>query len=116
MNAAFLRPGRTDVPIRLDYPAGALMRFTAAAGPRGTPVVVRVDDTVQLRWRGDTGIDRFQLRQILPGAKITAFVGTRPPVPDHVSEPLLVIVDDDSGSRVTHSVDTNAVAPIRMLC
>lgn len=103
LNAAFLRPGDTAPPIRLDQPSGALMLFTAP-GVRGTAIVARVDDRGQLLWRTDTGIDRFKLEQILPGPDATAFVGTRPPLPDKVSEPLLVIVEHGSGKQVTHSL------------
>ena len=46
----------------------------------------------------------WALQQILPGTDATAFVGTSPPVPDKVSEPLLVIIEHDSGRQVTHSL------------
>lgn len=104
LGAAFLRTGSAATPIRLDEPPGALMLYTSASGPQGTAVVARVDDAGKLLWRADTGIDRFRLQQILPGEEAVAFVGTRPPVPDKVSEPLLVIVDSDSGRQVTHSL------------
>ena len=39
-----------------------------------------------------------------------AFVGTRPMVPDKVSEPLLVIVDNRTGAVVTHSLVAVGVA------
>jgi len=103
-NAAFLRPGNTAAPIRMDQPAGALMLYTSAPGLNQTAVVSRVDDGGQVQWRTDLGIDRFALQQILPGLDTTVFVGTRPPVPGKVSEPLLVIVDHHSGRQVTHSL------------
>ncbi len=104
LNAAFLRPSNTATPVRLDNPPGALMLFTAAPGPRGSAIVARVDDAGKLLWQVDTGIDHFTLQQILPGKDATAFVGTRPPVPNKVSEPLLVIIEHDSGRRITHSL------------
>jgi hypothetical protein len=104
LNAAFLRPSNTATPIRLDNPPGALMVYTSAPGPQGSAIVARVDDAGKLLWQVDTGIDRFALQQILPGKDSTAFVGTRPPVPDKVSEPLLVIIEHDSGRHVTHSL------------
>ena len=55
-------------------------------------------------WKVDTGIDRFKLEQILPGKDSFAFVGTRPPIPDKVSEPLLVIVDNTTGAIAVHSL------------
>lgn len=104
LDAAFLRASNSSAPIRLDDPPGALVLFTSMPGPQGTAVVARVDDTGQeVLWSVDTGISRFGLQQILPGEKTTAFVGTRPAVPDKVSEPLLVIVEHESGKQVTHS-------------
>ena len=81
-----------------------MMLYTSMPGPLGTAVVARVDDTGNLQWRVDTGIARFGLQQILPGNDVTAFVGTRPPVPDKVPEPLLVIVDHSSGKQATYSL------------
>lgn len=80
------------------------MLYTSTPGSQGTAVVARVDAKGQPLWRVDTGISRFSLRQILPGEHSTAFVGTRPPIPDKVSEPLLVIVDHRNGQQVTHSL------------
>jgi hypothetical protein len=105
LDAAFLRASNTSPPIRLDDPPGALMLYTSMPGPQGTAVVARVDDTGRkVLWSVDTGISRFGLQQILPGAKTTAFVGTRPAVPDKVSEPLLAIVEHQSGKLATHSL------------
>jgi ribosomal protein S27E len=104
LDAAFLRASNTSTPIRLDGPPGTLMLYTSMPGPQGTAVVARVDDAGKLLWRADTGISRFALQQILPGTDSTAFVGPRPPVPDKVSEPRLVIIEHDSGRQVTHSL------------
>jgi hypothetical protein len=104
LNAAFLRPSNTATPIRLDNPPGTLMLYTSAPGPQGSVIVARVDDAGKLLWQVDTGIDRFTLQQILPGKDSTAFVGRRPPVPDKVSEPLLVIIEHHRGRQATHSL------------
>lgn len=104
LNAAFLRVHDASPPIRLEGPPGALMVFTSAPGLQGTTMLARLDDGGQVRWQVDTGIDRFKLAQILPGADSVAFVGPRPPVPDKVSEPLLVIVEYATGKVVTHSL------------
>jgi hypothetical protein len=104
VGAAFLRPAGGAEPYRLADPAGALLLFTSDAGLAGTLVVARTDDAGALLWRTDTGIDRFTLQQILPGATSTAFVGTRPRVPDRVPEPLLVLVDHMTGARTEHSL------------
>jgi hypothetical protein len=102
--AAFLRPGDGSEPFRMGNPAGALMLYTSDDGLRGTTKVARVGDDGRLAWEVDTGIDRFLLSQILPGERSTVFVGPRPPVPDKVAEPLLVIVDHASGATSTHSL------------
>lgn len=104
LNAAFLRMGAKSEPLRLRDPDGALMVHTSAPGLNGTLVVSRVDLDGNVRWSVDTGLDRFMLQQILPGDRSFAFVGTRLPVPDKVSEPLLVIVDNNTGKLTTHSL------------
>jgi hypothetical protein len=104
LNAAFLRPDRRGAPLRLADPPGALVLYTTATGLNASTGVARVDDAGQLRWRVDTGIERFTLQQILPGDTLTAFVGTRPAVPGQVSEPLLVLLEHGSGRLITHSL------------
>jgi hypothetical protein len=103
-NAAFLRPSDGAEPFRMSNPGGALMVYTSDAGLRGTTKVARIGDDGTIAWDVDTGIDRFLLSQILPGERSTVFVGPRPPVPDKVAEPLLVIVDHASGRTATHSL------------
>ncbi|MBK8340865.1 MAG: hypothetical protein IPK99_13105 [Flavobacteriales bacterium] len=103
-NAAFLRMDDTSEPLRLTDPDGALMIYTSEPGVKGTLMVARVGTDGTIIWKVDTGIDRFKLAQILPGEKSMAFVGTRPPIPDKVSEPLLVIVESATGKARTHSL------------
>lgn len=104
LSAAFVRPDDSSEPLRFTDPDGALMVFTSAPGLAGTLVAARVDLNGAVLWSTDTGIDRFSLKQILPGESSTAFVGTRPPVPNEVSEPLLVIVNHADGSLRTVSL------------
>lgn len=104
LNAAFLRANGASEPIRLIDPPGAIMVWTSKPGLQSTLMVGRVDDKGAMVWQLDTGIDRFSLRQILPGVDSTAFVGTRPPIPDKVSEPILVIVQHGSGQARTISL------------
>jgi hypothetical protein len=104
LNAAFLRLHEKVEPLRLANPGGALMIHTSEPGLRGTLVVSRVDDRGELVWRVDTALDRFKLQQILPGERTFAFVGTRLPVPDKLSEPLVVLVDTDTGEMKSHSL------------
>ena len=101
LNAAFLRMDEQAEPLRASDPDGAFMIWTSAPGLIGTLMVARVDTEGKILWATDTGIDRFKLSQILPGATTTAFVGPRLPIPDKLSEPLLVIIDHRTGKAST---------------
>lgn len=104
LNAAFVRAGPGGEPLRLSEPDGFLMIFTSVPGQAGTLVVARVNMDGKLAWRVDTGIDRFKLSQILPDAHFIAFIGPRPPIPDKVSEPILVSIDTRSGAQTTSTL------------
>jgi hypothetical protein len=104
MNAAFLRANGQAEPVRLSGPGGTLMIATSEPGPRGTLTISRVDVQGNLIWSHDTALDRFNLRQILPDPSHVAFVGTRAPIPDKLSEPLLVLIDAQTGRLTTHSL------------
>lgn len=104
LNAAFLRMDDKSVPLFLKDPDGVLMTYTSEPGLKGTLMVARVSLTGEVIWKADTGIDRFKLSQILPGTTSMAFVGTRLPVPDNLSEPLVVIVENATGRMTMHSL------------
>lgn len=104
LNAAFVCSGADAEPLRLAAPDGFLMAYTSAPGLQGTLRVARVDTTAKIAWDTDTGLDRFKLAQVLPDPRVTVFVGTRLPVPDKVSEPLLVFVDTATGKISTVSL------------
>jgi len=59
----------------------------AEPGLKGTMIVARADTSGRILWSVDTGIDRFELQQILPGNGSVAFIGTRLPIPGKVSGP-----------------------------
>jgi hypothetical protein len=104
LNAAFLRMDSNTEPYRCADPDGALMVHTDKPGLGGKLIVSRVDLNGTVLWSTDTGIDRFSLTQILPGERSFAFVGTRPPVEGKLSEPLVVIVDNNTGRMIAHSL------------
>jgi hypothetical protein len=104
LEAAFLRMNDKAEPLRLENPSSALMIHTAASGGPRTLVVSRVDDQGNLLWSTDTGLDRFSLKQILPGADVLAFIGERPPIPNKLSEPLIVLVESRTGKLTSHSL------------
>lgn len=102
--AAFLRLDERSEPILLQEPTSAVMLYASSPARDATLAVARVDSAGGVLWTVDTGIERFKLEQILPGSVSSAFIGTRPPVPDKVSEPLLVIVEHATGKVTTHSL------------
>ena len=104
LNGAFVRADLGADPIRLSGPDGFLILYTSEPGLKGRLMVGRVDTAGKPVWKTDTGIDRSQLQQILPDARFIAFIGTRPPVPDKVPEPVLVILDSQSGAASTTSL------------
>lgn len=104
LNAAFVRGGLKADAVRFSDPDGFLMIYTSAPGLGGTLVVARVDTAGKLIWKTDTGIDRFKLSQVLPDTRYPAFIGTRPSVPGKVSEPILVVVDTQSGAPTTSTL------------
>ncbi|MBK7944605.1 MAG: hypothetical protein IPJ85_04520 [Flavobacteriales bacterium] len=104
LNAAFLRFDDKSEPFRMQDPDGALMLHTSEPGMKGTLMVSRVGTGGRIIWQVDTEIDRFKLSQILPGEDATAFIGTRLPIPNKVPEPLLVIVEHNTGKVATHSM------------
>jgi len=97
LHAAIVRSGPDAEPLRLSDPDGFLMIYTAGPERGATLMVARVTAEGKVIWKADTGIDRISLKQILPDKSFPAFVGTRPPVPDKVSEPLVVIINTQSG-------------------
>lgn len=103
-NAAFVRAGLRADALRLSNPDGFLMIYTSKPGLGGTLAVARVDTAGKLIWKTDTSIDRFTLKQILPDARRVAFIGTRPAVPNKASEPILVVVDTQSGAQTTSTL------------
>ncbi|MES2625407.1 MAG: hypothetical protein V4628_09020 [Pseudomonadota bacterium] len=104
LNAAFVRTAPDAEPLRLNSPESFLITYTSTPGLYGTLMLARVDVTGKIIWQADTGIDRFKLTQILPDVNKLAVIGTRPPLPGKVSEPILVIVDNQSGALATSSL------------
>jgi hypothetical protein len=103
-NAAFIRTDVDAAPVRLTAPDGFLVAYSSDTNTQALLKVARVDTNGTVVWDAETGLDRFQLRQILPDARCIAFVGTRLPVPNKVSEPLLVRIDTATGKVITTSL------------
>lgn len=99
-----LRADADSKPIRLRSPEGVLVLYNTDEGSKSTASLARVDDTGAVLWSVDTGLDRFSLAQILPSTDFVALIGNRPPIPDKVSEPLIVLVNVATGKHHTHSL------------
>ncbi|MCC6400296.1 MAG: hypothetical protein IT227_05995 [Flavobacteriales bacterium] len=104
VNAAFLRQNAKAEPLRLSGPESVLMVHTDKPGLGGRLIISRLDLEGKAIWSAETGLDRYTVSQILPGAEAFAFVGTRPPVEGKVSEPLVVLVDNAAGKLTVHSL------------
>jgi hypothetical protein len=100
-HAALLRMDAQSKPIALKDPESALM---VHASPQGTWTLSRRAKTGELLWSVDTGLDRFTLQRLFPGMAVTAFVGSRPPVPGKLSEPLVVLIDNTTGKTTSHTM------------
>ena len=101
-NAALIRSADGTELLRLSGPDSVLMTYRTGLGADATTVVARLDAEGQAHWTTDTGIGR--LDQVLPDAQTLAVIGTRPPIPGKVSEPILVLVNTSTGTMTTHSL------------
>jgi hypothetical protein len=88
-------------PIALKDPESALMVHASA---QGTWTLSRRAKSGEILWSVDTGLDRLSLQRIFPGMAVTAFVGSRPPVPGKLSEPLVVLIDNTTGKTTSHTM------------
>ena len=100
-DAALLRMDAKSKPLALTSPDGALRVHTSADG---ILAVSRLDQGGNAVWIVETGLYRFSLERIFPGQTVTAFVGSRPPVPGKLSEPLIVLIDNASGKMTSHTM------------
>ena len=107
-NADTLKPawvrGEVDGPkLALSSPDSSLLVFWRKTGVLQRMLfATRVDASGKTLWETETGIDNLQ--QVLPDRVAPAFIGTRPHVPDKVLEPILVILDAETGKATTHSL------------
>lgn len=96
LKAAYVRQDYGQPALRLSNPESSLLLFWRKTGTLQRMLyLARVATDGTVVWEVETGID--ELQQVLPDASAPALIGTRPRVPDKVSEPILVIVDASSG-------------------
>jgi hypothetical protein len=102
LDGALVRDASGSEPLRLAD--GFLLTYMTKPLFAGTRMVARVDPKGKVLWAADTGI--ADLTQILPSGHASVFIGNRPRVPDKVQEPILVIVDHESGALTVYSLWT----------
>lgn len=78
--------------------APGLYTYFTKPGLYGTVVI----GSTSPAWTLETGL--YKLDQILPGSDVLAVAGTKPPIPDKLSEPLLMLIDIKTGQASTHSL------------
>ena len=101
-NGALIRSAEGPSLLRLTAPDSVLLTHRSSIGSTGTLLVSRLEPNGKTSWTADTGIGILQ--QVLPGEKFTAFIGTRPAIPEKLPEPILVIVNTDAGGMTAHSL------------
>ncbi len=100
---AWVRGAIGSPPMKLGNPESRLhIHWKKIDVPQRMLVVARIATSGAVIWSVDTGIDSLQ--QILPDSNVTAFIGTRPAVPDKVSEPIMVLINLADGSLSEHSL------------
>jgi hypothetical protein len=76
--------------------APGLYTYLTKPGLYGTVVIASTN------WTLETGL--YRLDQILPDPEHLAVIGTKPPIPDKLSEPFLMLIDTRTGQASTHSL------------
>ncbi|MFO1502076.1 MAG: hypothetical protein U1G07_27505 [Verrucomicrobiota bacterium] len=100
--ASLLRDA-TGPPIwRLSNPDSVLMLHRESPSLTAPLALVRMTPDGKALWSASTGIDR--LNQVLPDNATVVLIGERPPVPNKVSEPILVLIDTTTGATDTVSL------------
>lgn len=100
VNASYLRAAPYQGALS---PGGdRLLLYWTKRYREGAMIVARVDAKGDTVWRTQTGIGR--LDEALPDLDRPAFIGARPRIEGKVAEPLLVVIDAETGRAATHSL------------
>ncbi|MEZ5367512.1 MAG: hypothetical protein R2748_35500 [Bryobacterales bacterium] len=100
-NAAFLRAESYGAPLTF-RDGDFLAVFWAQRYRDGAFFVARIAPSGAIVWRTETALGA--LGEALPDATRPAFVGRAPRIEGKVSEPLLVVIDAETGKAETHSL------------
>lgn len=100
-NPLFLRAAPYGEALRL---AGgdSLVIFHTEPYRAGVVLLARVNAAGETLWRTETALGRVE--EALPDSVRPAFIGVRPRVEGKVPEPLLVVIDAETGKAATHSL------------
>ncbi len=102
LDRAYVRESFDAPPLRPTPDSMLLTYWRKSENLQRVLFVARVDANGRTLW--ETEIDIGDLQQVLPDKTALALIGTRPRQPDKVSEPVLVIVNNDSGRMSTHGL------------
>jgi hypothetical protein len=102
-NARFERHDVGDI-LKAGVPLAAGASIAFQKSETGTVIMSRRDAGGSEAWSTDTGLYHFGMKQVLPGEDVIALIGERPPIPEKLSEPVLVLVDTKTGKLTIHSL------------
>lgn len=101
-NAAMLKDASGAGLLRLSNPDSVLLLHRASAELTAPWALERITTEGKSVWSTDTGIGT--LKQILSDPQLIVLIGERPPVPNKVSEPILVLLNTDTAAVRTVSL------------
>ena len=100
--ATFLRAKPGGTLLRATNPDSVLLLSRTGTELFAAFTLTRLAPDGNAIWNSATGIGR--LTQVLPGADCIALIGERPPVPNKVPEPILVLINPTTGTPNTISL------------
>ena len=101
-NGALVRHVDGAALLRLTTPDSVLLTHRSSLSADATLIVSRLDTQGHALWTTDSGMGR--LEQVLPDEQVIGFIGERPPVPNKVPEPVLVLINTHTGGLTTISL------------
>lgn len=100
--ATFLRAKPGGTLLRASNPDSVFLLHRAGTELFAPLTLTRLAPAGNAIWNSATGIGR--LTQVLPGADRIALIGERPPAPNKVPEPILVLINPTTGATNTISL------------
>lgn len=100
--AALIRTSTGGAVLRLPEPDSVLLLHRTGTELSAPFTLTRMTPDSKPVWSAATGIGRLQ--QVLPDPTTIALIGERPPIPDQVPEPILVLINAKSGETRTLSL------------